>query len=141
LGKIKIHKEIAHPTMVRLSFLFLVIALIATLEMFSSPVVSVMPGWHTTIYPPFFWLSILLLGWLYVLSGVYLFLEKKGKPISKIWVMVHLLTTLSFFLYTNGYGLIQEYSETSHIVPYSLIFFGLGQIIFIGFVFSALRRN
>ena len=117
--------------MVRYSLLFLVVALIATIESLRGFPVSVVPGWHTIIVPPYMLLSIFLLLWLYVLPIGYLILERKSIAILKRPVVMHLMLTLFYFFYSNG-G-VQYYSTPVCLLTMTipLAFFAIGQLIFI----------
>lgn len=116
--------------MVRNSLLFLVIALIATIEFISGFAVSVVPGWHTQIAPPFMIFSVVLLIWLFLLSLGYYMLERKRRHIPQKAVIIHLILTLAFFFYSNG---AYSFHNTPNgffrlIVPMGL--FAIGQLIF-----------
>jgi hypothetical protein len=115
--------------MVRYSILFLVIAIIATIEFISGFAVSVIPGWHTEIAPPFMVLSIALLVWLYILPVAYFILEKKKNLPTQKLVALHLMLTLFFFFYSNG-----AFYDTSNgflKLIFSLGLFIIGQFIYI----------
>jgi hypothetical protein len=117
--------------MVRHSLLFLVIALIATIEFISGFAVSVVPGWHTEIVPPFMIFSVVLLIWLFLLSLGYYMLERKRRQLPQKAVVIHLILTLFFFFYSNG---ANSFYNTPNgffrlIIPLGL--FAVGQLIFI----------
>lgn len=117
--------------MVRYSFLFLVIALISTIEFICGFAVSVVPGWHTVIVPPFMIFSIILLSWLYLLSIGYFVLERKNRQPNQRMFIIHLALTLLFFFYSNGDNSFYNTPKgfLSFMVPLGL--FLIGQLIFI----------
>jgi ACR3 family arsenite efflux pump ArsB len=92
--------------------------------------ISVVPGWHAEIAPPFMIFSILLLSWLYLLSFGYFMLERKNRQPPQRMVIIHLLLTLLFFFYSNGANSIYNTPNgfLRFIVP--LVLFAVGQLIF-----------
>lgn len=127
--------------MVRHSFLFLIIAIIALLVSFSESLVtgfatSVVPGWHTTIYPPFFVVSVLQISWICLLPLFYFMLEKRNRKISSSAFLFHLFSTLTFFVSLTGIaGFLDAYViKMAAFLP--LIIFTVGQC---WFLFSALK--
>lgn len=118
-------------SMIRISFLFLVIALIATIQLLSNDIaVSVIPGWHTSILPSFAILSFLAYCWLLLLPVGYLILERKKQQPGKGMIYVHLAFTLVYFFNAVFYS-------------YPLLILGLfasGQALFILSFVSNLRR-
>jgi uncharacterized membrane protein YtjA (UPF0391 family) len=127
--------------MVRYSLLFLVIALIATIESLGGFSVSVIPGWHTVIVPPFMMLSILLLLWLCLLPVGYLILERKNNTLTKRPIVMHLMLTLFYFFYSNG-GARYYYTPVGLLLKFmSLAFFAIGQVIFIIYFVRTISSN
>jgi hypothetical protein len=128
--------------MIRYSLLFLVIALIATIEFIGGFAVSVVPGWHTVIVPPFMIFSIILLSWLYLLSIGYFVLERKNRQLTQRMFIIHLALTLLFFFYSNCENSFYNTPNgfLSFMVPLGL--FLVGQLIFIIiFVRNIIRSN
>jgi hypothetical protein len=127
--------------MVRHSLLFLVIALIATIEFICGFAVSVVPGWHTAVAPPFMIFSIILLSWLYLLSIGYFLLERRNRQPPQRIVIIHLLLTLLFFFYSNGENSFYNTPNgfIRFIVPLGL--FAVGQLIFITLFVSRISRS
>jgi hypothetical protein len=127
--------------MVKISLLFLVIALIATIEYLSGFAVSVVPGWQTEIVPPYMILSVLLPIWLYLLPLGYFILERKKRLPVRRTVVIHLIMTLFFFLYSNRENLFYDTPNRffRFIVPLAL--FAIGQVIFIIIFVRTISRN
>lgn len=127
--------------MVRYSFLFFVVFLVGLLVAFSGQVAtSVVPGWHTTIYPPWFFVSAFQLFWLGVASAIYFFMEKKGLVVNrKVFVVHTFLSLLIFFDNSSAYFNNQIAEVVFVTVPF--ILFLLGQVIFIVGVWGARRRT
>jgi hypothetical protein len=116
---------------VRTSLLFFIIAIIATMEYFADAVTVVVPGWHTTILPPMFYVSIFILASLYVQALGYFVLELKKKHVAKKWILFHLATTLFYFVYTNwpSLGTLAYEDESSSLALMAPFF--LGQLVFV----------
>ena len=124
--------------MFRHSLLFLVMALIATIEFIGDFTVIVVPGWHTELGPPFIIYSIIILTWLYLLSIGYFVLERKNRQPPQKLVIIHLLLTLMYFLYSNAaYSLYINVS----IRLIALGLFGAGQLLFIVFFMKNISRS
>lgn len=115
--------------MIRTSLLFLVIALIATIGFIGGFAISVVPGWHTEVAPPYTILSTILLSWLYVLSIGYFLLERKNRVPSRSLVIAHLILTLFYFIYANEMTFFFNNAYITIILP--LILFTIGQVIFL----------
>ena len=126
--------------MVRHSLLFLVIALIATIEFMGGFAVSVVPGWHIVIFPPLMIFSMILISWLYLLSVFYFVMERKNRQLPQRMFIIHLILTLFYFFYSNEEGLFYNTSNgvLRFIVPVGL--FAIGQLIFIILLAKRIRH-
>lgn len=125
--------------MVKYSFVFLIVFIIGLIPFVSRPIASsVVPGWHTTIYPPWFFVSVIQLIWLGLVSVIYGYLEKNGKTVNRKIFMLHLFFSLSVFL-ENAHTLSDSYliSRLLLLTPY--ILFLIAQIIFIIGILKAKR--
>ncbi|SHF71426.1 hypothetical protein [Flavisolibacter ginsengisoli] len=127
--------------MIRHSLLYLVIALIATIEYVSGFAVSIVPGWQSVIVPPFMILSIFLLVWLYCLPIGYAILEKKNNLPPQRTVFIHLFLTLCFFFYSNGVNSLYNTPNVFLRFAIPLGLFAIGQMIYIISFFKALKRT
>jgi hypothetical protein len=127
--------------MVRYSFLFFIIFFIGLLLAFSGQVAtSVVPGWHTTIYPPWSIIGAVQILWLGVASAIYFFLENKGLVVSrKVFVLHTFLSLLVFFDKSPAYF----HSHTAEVVYVTtpFVLFLVGQVIFIAGVGKARRPS
>jgi len=102
---------------------------------------SVVPGWHTTIFPPYFiWQSIVLLIILLV-SIAYWKLSTKTGIINWIFFIFHFILTIPAIIYLK-YGLMIFNSVTiSKDELLIIISFVLGQILFIVHYVRSLQRK
>lgn len=102
---------------------------------------SVVPGWHTSIFPPYFiWQSIVVLIILLV-SIAYWKLSTKNGTINWIFFIVHFILTIPAIIYLK-YGLMIFNSVTiSKDELLITISFVLGQILFIVHYVRSLQRK
>jgi len=125
--------------MVRYSFLFLIVFIVGLLAVFSGQVTtSVVPGWHTTIYPPWFLVSALQILWLGIASAIYFFVEKKGLAVHRKVFLLHIFLSL-FVFFDNGNVFFGNYFAAVFLATAPLILFFLGQVIFIVGLWKAKR--
>ena len=125
--------------MVKYSFVFFIVFIIGLIPFVSRPIASsVVPGWHTTIYPPWFFVSVIQIIWLGLVSVIYVYLERNGKIVNRKIFMIHILLSLSVFL-ENVNTLSDSYliSRLLLLAPYLL--FLIAQIIFIIGILKAKR--
>lgn len=117
--------------MIKYSFLFFIAFLIGLLSVFSGKVTtSVVPGWHTTIYPPWFFVSVFQILWLGVASAIYFLMEKRGNVVNRKVFLLHIFLSLLVFL-DNSYAFFDDYYVERFLVLVPFTLFLLGQIIFI----------
>lgn len=127
--------------MVRYSFLFLIVFIVGLLSAFSGQVTtSVVPGWHTTIYPPWFFVTVFQILWLGVASAIYFLIEKKGIVVHRKLFLLHIFLSLFVFL-DNSYAFFNNYYVERVLVLVPFILFLLGQVIFIIGVLKAKASN
>ncbi len=123
--------------MIRYSFLFFIIFLIRLLSAFSwGNTTSVVPGWHTTIYPPWFFVSVFHVIWLGIAAAIYFLVEKKGKTVLKKIFLLHVFLSL-FVFWDYGYTIPGNYFTEAVFIAAPTILFFLGQVVFIIGVFKA----
>ncbi len=122
--------------MIRYSGLFVVIAVVALLVSLSGYTTSVVPGWHTEIYPPYYVVSVAQLIWIILLPVFYSLLEKRNREIPRAYFLIHLCTTLTFFIPMADWLTIGGYyiNWLPFIVP--LVIFTLGQLLLLIAVFK-----
>lgn len=127
--------------MVRYSFVFLIVFIIRLIPYVLEPISSsVVPGWHTTIYPPWFSFSVIQLVWLGVASVIYNYLERNGKVVSHKIFMIHIFLSLSIFL-ENGYSLFDSHLKKRFLILDPSYLFLIAQIIFIVGVLAAKKSK
>jgi hypothetical protein len=127
--------------MVKYSFVFSIVLIIRLIPYVLTPISSsVVPGWHTTIYPPWFSFSIIQLVWLGVASVIYNYLERNGKVVSHKIFMIHIFLSLSIFL-DNGYSLFDPHLKTRFLILDPSFLFLIAQIIFILGVLTAKKSK
>ena len=102
---------------------------------------SLVPGWHTSIFPPYFiWQSIVVLIILLV-SIAYWKLSTNNGTINWIFFIVHFILTIPAIIYLK-YGLMifnsVIISKDELLIP---ITFVLGQILFIVHYVRSLQRK
>ncbi|MFC0606658.1 hypothetical protein [Rufibacter quisquiliarum] len=117
-------------------FFFLLIRLV-----FSEDIaVSVIPGWHTVILPPYALVSVFAHFWLLVLAGAYYFLERKGKVLSYRNVFLHCFLTIPLLLYLHVP--IDISHALQNVFAVLILLFLLGQLLLSGSFFQLnLTRN
>ncbi len=103
--------------------------------------ISVVPGWHTTIFPPYFiWQSIIVLIILLV-SIAYWKISTITGTINWIFFIVHFILTIPAIIYFK-YGLkifnSLTISKDELLIPISFV---LGQILFIVHYVRSLQRK
>ncbi|MEE1898404.1 hypothetical protein GN157_04490 [Flavobacterium rakeshii] len=97
---------------------------------------SVIPGWHTTVLPPHFFLSFFITPWLLFTALIYLWAFIKKWSLNKLLVIIHVLLSIPLlivFLYkTNIY--LNFYTENTGMVFkaffLSTVAFVIAQIFF-----------
>src|SRR5262245_52388289 len=128
--------------MVRQSSVFLIIAIIALLYLIPGPIVatwslSVVPGWHTTIFPPYLIGSIFQLLWIWLLPLLYFFVEKKRLVIKKYVFPLHLICTLTYFLSAGSIDILLNTVATLVWTIIVNVLFIVGQVFFLRAVITA----
>lgn len=117
--------------MVRYSFTFLIMFIIGLLVSVSEQAAtSVVPGWHTTIFSPWFIISTVQLLWLGIASVIYFILEQKALLVNRTIFYIHAILSLSFF----ADGGIAHFENDTNVLVFAIIpflLFCIGQAIFI----------
>ncbi|MGV3539637.1 MAG: hypothetical protein ACO1OQ_07490 [Rufibacter sp.] len=123
-----------------LIFLAVLVLLGIKLIFFQELAVSVIPGWHTPIFPPFFVITSLAQLWVIILTVGYFVLDRKGQPLSKKLILFHCLLTFPLLIYLQlPLDLllhIYDLPETP-FVPLAILFL-VGQLVFLWFFIAAL---
>ncbi|MVO11141.1 hypothetical protein GOQ30_18395 [Flavobacterium sp. TP390] len=109
---------------------------------------SVIPGWHTTVYPPFFVWGIVKMIVLTAVVFGYWKLYRKEHRINKFWFILHFLLTIPSVIDTlfpispmiivyNYEKLFETMERAQQIILVLNSMFIAGQILFIIYYFKA----
>jgi hypothetical protein len=133
-------------------FAFLVLLLL-TIPFSFDFATSVLPGWHTTIFPPYFiWGLIIIIVLLLVTIGYWL-LSKRVDKINWTLFAIHFLLTIptviflkfpSIFLdvqQTDQEEIIKALSFRIKLIPVAWALFLVGQILFIIYFVRAIKSK
>ena len=114
---------------------------------------SVVPGWHTTIFPPYFiWTFIVVIALLLVAIGYWL-LSKRTDRINWTLFAIHCALTIptvffvklpSFlvdFQKTNQDDLISVLAFRMKLIPIAWALFITGQLLFLVYFFRTIRNK
>ena len=125
-------------------FAFLVLLLL-TIPFSFDFATSVVPGWHTTIFPPYFiWGSILIIILLLVTIAYWL-LSKRVDKISWTLFAIHFLLTIPTIIFlkfpsilldvqqTNQEEMLKALSLRIKLIPTAWLLFVVGQILFLAY--------
>jgi hypothetical protein len=114
---------------------------------------SVVPGWHTTILPPYFiWGLIVLIVLLLVTIGYWLLSKRTDK---RNWTLfaIHFALTIPTVIYlkfpsilldvqlTEQNELIRAIEFRIRLIPFAWTLFLVGQIIFLIYFFRTINRS
>ncbi len=133
-----------------LSFLML---LLFTIPFSFDIATSVVPGWHTTIFPPYFaWTVVVGVCLLFVTIGYWL-LSKRVDTINWTVFAIHIILTIPAIIFiklpvifldvnhTNQLKLIKELSFRMKLIPAAWAVFAAGQILFLIYYVTAIKVN
>ena len=127
--------------MFRASAIFLILAIIATIQIFGNAGILVEPGWRISMLDIYSIATASILLWLYLISLSYYILEGKNKTIPKKWIIIHLVGTLFFFIWLN-YSLPVYYYLNYNLGIVVFGIFILSQIFYLYlFIKSLVRKN
>jgi hypothetical protein len=130
----------------------LVLVLLAVAFSFDSSTLAV-PGWHTTIYPPYFiWVIILILVLLFVSIGYWLSTNRADK-INWILFALHFTITIptaAFIVFPSIFLNVQQGDQEEIIkavifrmklIPVAWTLFIIGQVLFVIYVVRSFKTN
>lgn len=134
-------------------FLAFLVILILTIPFSFDFATTVVPGWHTTIYPPYFaWTAIVVIILLFVTIGYWL-LSKQVDKINWTLFIVHFIVTIptvifikfpSIFLnvqQTNQEELIKDISARVKLIPLAHGLFIAGQVLFLIYFIRTIKSK
>ena len=128
------------------STVFFIIAIIAVLHLFSGfaiggMAVSVVPGWHTTIFPPYTIAIFVQLFWICLLPIFYWFIQRKGIYLTPWIVPVHLACTLCYFISAGTILMIFTTESSLFWITASNVVFVLGQFVFLVSLLTSRKQS
>jgi len=140
-------------TRLYIPFLAFLVLLLLTIPLSFDFATSVVPGWHTTIYPPYFiWGLILIVVLLLVTIGYWL-LSKRVDKINWTLIAIHFILTIptviflnfpSIFLNvqpTNQEELLRDLSLRIKLIPVAWTLFIVGQVLFLVYYIRAIKAG
>ena len=131
-------------------FLAFLVLLLLTIPFSFDFATSVVPGWHTTIYPPYFiWGLILIVVLLLVTIGYWLLSKRVDKINWKLFAIHFILTipTVIFLKFPSIFLNVQQTSQEEilkaislriKLIPVAWTLFFVGQVLFL---FYYIRTN
>lgn len=114
---------------------------------------SVIPGWHTTIYPPYFVAgAVVLIILMLVIIGYWLLLKRVDKVNWTLFVL-HLLFTIPTVIYLKYPMMFFDFEHSSpediaketvtrfQLITISWVLFAIGQLVFIVYFLRTMLTN
>ena len=135
-----------------LPFLVFAVLFILTITLTSDAATSVVPGWHTTIFPPFFLISLFISVALLIVVVGYWKLAKGGYKVNLAVFIIHLMLTIPAVIH-NIFPLswitwLPDQNEVIEWVTWEANFtmtvyalFVLGQVLFLIYFFKTKRLS
>lgn len=108
--------------------------------------VSVIPGWHTTIFPPYMITGIFMRVSLLIVVLLYLLLVRDNQKISRLFQIIHVLLCLPAIVIFRFKELLLSYcgvensSEMMQFIITSILIFGIMQVVFLLHFFRLIKR-
>jgi len=134
-------------------FLAFLILLLLTIPFSFDFATSVVPGWHTTIFPPYFiWGLIVVIVLLLVTIGYWL-LSKRTDKINWTLFAIHFLLTIPTIIFlkfptilfdvelTDQDKLIRAIEFHMKIIPIAWTLFYIGQILFLIYFIRTIKQR
>ena len=124
----------------QLPFIIYLLLTISFFPLSSDYATSVVPGWHTTIFPPYFIWQFIVVFIILLVSIAYWKLSKKTSTINWIFFIIHFILTIPAIIYLKFGSIIfnsATISKDELLIP---IAFVLGQILFIVHYVRSLQR-
>lgn len=134
-------------------FLAFLILLFLTIPFSFDFATSVVPGWHTTIFPPYFiWGLIVLIVLLLVTIGYWL-LSKRADKINWILFTIHFALTIPTVIYLRFPSVLLDVQLTDQneltkaiefrmkLIPFAWTLFIVGQLLFLIYFIRTIRQS
>ena len=136
-----------------LPFLAFLLLLLLTIPFSFDFATSVVPGWHTTIFPPYFiWELIVIIVMLFVTIGYWL-LSNQTDKINWTLFTIHSILTIPTILYLKFPSILLDFQATNQnewiraidyrmkLIPLAWILFIVGQILFIIYFIRTIKTK
>ena len=124
----------------KLPFIVFLLLTISFFPMSLDYAVSIVPGWHTAIFPPYFICQSLVVLAMMLVSIAYWKLSKKPDRINWTFFIIHFILTIPVIIYLKFDSVIINIATKSKDVLLISIAFLLGQILFIVQYVRSLQR-
>lgn len=132
-----------------ISFLGLILLTIPFSFEFTS---SVGPGWHATIYSPYYFYTFVLIIVLLIASISYWLVLNKADKINWSLYFIHTLITISTLIFIKNPSLFMPYQNAEEqifsdftlllkLIRWAQILFVIGQIVFLIYFIRVIRRK
>ena len=134
-------------------FLAFLILLLLTIPFSFDFATSAVPGWHTTIFPPYFiWGLVVLIVLLLVTIGYWL-LTKRTDKTNWFLFAIHFLLTIPTVIYLKFPSILLDFKVTDQsewiraiqfrlkLIPVAWVLFVVGQILFLIYFFRTIKAK
>jgi hypothetical protein len=148
-----ISTDIRYMTRPYIPFLTFLILLVLTIPFSFDFATSVVPGWHTTIFPPYFiWILFVMVVLLLVTIGYWL-LSKRTDKTNWTLFAIHFLLTISTVIYLKFPSIFLDVQLTDQgeltnalifrmrLIPVAWALFIAGQILFLIYYIRTIRAK
>lgn len=143
-------KDFTKPYIPFLAFLLLLLLSIPFSFDFAT---SVVPGWHTTIYPPYLvWTLIVVIALLLAAIG-YWVLSKRQDKINRTFYVIHIALTIPTVVYlkfptifldanlSDQNELLKALEFRMKLIPITWILFAVGQLLFLIYFIRRIKQT
>ena len=118
-------------TITKLPLIIYLLLTISFLPLSSDYATSVVPGWHTTIFPPYAFGQFILIVSLAGVSFGYWKISKRTDTINWKLFFIHFIMTIPLLILLKFDTYSFAYINPMITVPVSIIMFIIGQIVFL----------
>jgi hypothetical protein len=145
--------DIKHMTRPYIPFLAFLILLVLTIPFSFDFATSVVPGWHTTIFPPYFiWGLFVMIVLLLVTIGYWL-LSKRTDKTNWTLFAIHFALTIPTIIYLKFPSILLDVQTTDYdklikaiefrmkLIPVAWILFIAGQILFLIYYIRTIKSK
>ena len=134
-------------------FIAFLVLLLLTIPFSFDSATSVVPGWHSTIYPPYFnWGLILIVFLLFVTIGYWL-LSKRVDKINWTLFAIHFILTIPTVIFLKFPSIFLNVQQTSQdeilkaislrikLIPVAWTLFFVGQVLFLAYYMRTIKAS